>query len=242
MSARSCSIISTLKCPGAHHVLTWFPALDPEDSCLCCHKLPTILSNDFVTMSWGVGHFPCTWKEMSPISFAHILSSMTALTKDTSSEEVLYCCCAWWVQWSRINVPNIKQGRSSRQVHNITRIFIYSRSLFVSTPSSLCTTAPICKRESDKNSITFSYEKYETFACSSHELYRVFISIILLLQPNKPPEKSDGRKHSILYPVIAGTNLHLCCCFRPIVVLSSPCGINCTRRGLLTTLKQCGNP
>ena len=88
----------------------------------------------------------------------------------------------------------------------------------------------------------FLWKKYETFACSSHELYRVFISIILLCCSQINLMKKDGRKHSLLYPVIAGTNLHLCCCFRPIVVLSSPCGMNCTRRGLLTTLKQCGYP
>ena len=29
--------------------LTWFPALDPDDSCLALfHRFPTILSNDFV--------------------------------------------------------------------------------------------------------------------------------------------------------------------------------------------------
>ena len=27
-----------------HSNLTWFPMLDPEDSCLACHRLPTMLS------------------------------------------------------------------------------------------------------------------------------------------------------------------------------------------------------
>ena len=37
-------------------VFTWLPTEDPEDSCRCCHKFPTMLSKDLATICSAVGH------------------------------------------------------------------------------------------------------------------------------------------------------------------------------------------
>ena len=134
-------------------VLTWFPALDPEDSCLCCHKLPTILSNDFVTMSWGVGHFPCVrhGKNERLISVAGFKSHIERINKRgtlvalTAPDELATrsrrAVKGAKVQWSRINVHNEThqtREQGTGQVHNITRIFIYTHCFLCHPPPSIC--------------------------------------------------------------------------------------------------------
>ena len=47
-------------------MLTWFPALDPDDSCLAWfHKLPTILSKDFV-IKFSAGNL-APWNEKDAV-------------------------------------------------------------------------------------------------------------------------------------------------------------------------------